>query len=221
MTVAKKPATSRTYRSALREEQARRTRAVVLDAAAECFVEQGYATTTMKDVAARAGVSVETVYAQGGKKTLLLAVVDRTLTGDDEPVPLIERPELQEVVAAPSPRETLRGLADLIAAGLGPTLPVMCAFERAAGADAEIAAVHAEYDRRRRADMARFAAALAPGLRPGVTEDEAADVLATIVSAVTADLLATTYGWGVERYARWVADAAERLLLAEEPGAGD
>ena len=48
----------RVYRSPLREEQARQTRAAVLDAAGACFLERGYAATTMRDVATRAQVSV-------------------------------------------------------------------------------------------------------------------------------------------------------------------
>ena len=47
----------RNYSSPLRVEQARRTRLAVLDAAERCFLEWGYAATTMKDVAATAGVS--------------------------------------------------------------------------------------------------------------------------------------------------------------------
>jgi hypothetical protein len=42
----------------------------------------------MKDIAAEAGVSVQTVFSQGGKAALLLACVDRAVVGDDEEVPL-------------------------------------------------------------------------------------------------------------------------------------
>src|SRR3954449_8004364 len=91
----------RVYHSPLRAEQARRTRAAVLDAAGRCFLEKGYAATTMKDVAAQAGVSVQTVFGQGSKAALLLACVDRAVVGDDEEVPLAERDLFVQLVQAP------------------------------------------------------------------------------------------------------------------------
>lgn len=213
MTVAKKSGASRNYRSPLREEQARRTRSAVVDAATACFVEGGYTATTMKDIAARAGVSVETVYAQGGKASLMLAAVDRALTGDDETVPVIERPAMQAVLEAADAREAVRLLREVILANLPRALPVMHAFHLAAGADPEIAVAAAAYDERRLVDMTRIAAALAPGLRPDVTVSEAADVLWALLDPPAAQALVVTRGWGVGRWADWAADAVERLLL--------
>ena len=46
----------------------------MLDAAGRCFVDKGYAGTTMRDVADAAGVSVQTVFGQGSKASLLLAL---------------------------------------------------------------------------------------------------------------------------------------------------
>src|SRR3954470_19884269 len=61
----------RTYRSSVREEQARRTRLAILDAARLLFTEQGYAATTIAQIAAGAGVAVDTVYAAVGTKPVL------------------------------------------------------------------------------------------------------------------------------------------------------
>ena len=58
---------ARPYESSLRRAQAEGTRTAVLDAAAALFVREGYLRTTMKAIAAEAGTSVETVYAQGSK----------------------------------------------------------------------------------------------------------------------------------------------------------
>lgn len=214
MTVAKNGQAGKRYRSPLREEQARRTRAAVLDAAAACFVEAGYASTTMKEVAARAGVSVETVYALGGKASLLLTAVDRALAGDDEPVPLIERPGLREVLGAPDARAALHRLRDLTRVGLPTALPMLHAFQLAAGADPEIAAAYAVYAERRLADMTVIAEALARGLRPGVTVAEAADVLWDMLDPARAWMLVEARGWGVPRWTDWTFDAMEHMLLA-------
>src|SRR5919199_1109952 len=91
----------RVYNSPLRAEQAQRTRAAVLDAAARCFLDKGYAATTMKDIAETAGVSAQTVFAQGSKSALLLACVDRAVVGDDAAVPLAQREQFLRLVDSP------------------------------------------------------------------------------------------------------------------------
>lgn len=185
----------------------------MLDAAAACFIESGYATVTMKQIATRAGVAVETVYAQGSKAALLLAAVDRVLVGDDEPVPVMERPELRAALAASDADEVLRRIGAVAEAGLPRVMRMLFAFERAAGADPEIAAAHAEYARRRHADATVIARALRPGLRPGVTVEHAADVLWLLVDPVSAYRFVEICGWDVRRWAGWFVDSARRLLL--------
>ena len=76
---------SRAYRSELRQRQAHETRRRVVAAAAELFAEHGYARTTLAKIAAAAGVSVETVQAQGSKAALIIASVEFAafgVTGD-------------------------------------------------------------------------------------------------------------------------------------------
>jgi AcrR family transcriptional regulator len=215
MTVTKKAgSTSRSYRSGLRDQQARLTHSAVLTAAATCFVENGYTATTMKDIAALAGVSVETVYGQGGKASLLLKVVDRVLVGDDEPVPAMERPPIQAMLIAPDVHEAVTLLRAILVTSLPAALPVLHAFEQAAGADPDIAAAHRTYEERRLADMSRIAQSLEPGLRPGVALPLAADVLWMLLDPAAAHALVVDRGWGVERWADWVTDSIRRLLLA-------
>lgn len=55
----------------------------LLDAALETFVERGYATTNMDEIARRAGVSKGTLYLYyPGKAELLKAVVRQSLLGN-------------------------------------------------------------------------------------------------------------------------------------------
>src|SRR5918997_474080 len=83
---------SRPYDSSRRRAQARQTRAAILEAARARFLERGYATTTVGEIAADVGVSVETVYkAFANKAGLLKAMFDVAIVGDDEPIPLQER----------------------------------------------------------------------------------------------------------------------------------
>jgi hypothetical protein len=120
----------------------------------------------MKDIAQRAGVSVETVDGQGTKAALLLAGVDQVRAGDADSARVSDRTDMRAVVGALSPHEALRQLRALIIASLPAALPVLSAFSRAAHSDPEIAAAYEEYERRRWADLRPIAEALAPRLRP-------------------------------------------------------
>src|SRR3954470_21285886 len=63
---------SRKYDASRRQQQARETQRAIIRAAQRLFVDQGYGRTTMTEVAAAAGVSVETVYAAFRNKATLL-----------------------------------------------------------------------------------------------------------------------------------------------------
>ena len=91
------PSTSpRPYRSTLRDEQARATQRRIVAAGHDLFVEQGYAPTTIDAIAAHAGVSRKTVFTSvGGKAAVLKLAWDWALAGDDEPVPMADRPDVQ------------------------------------------------------------------------------------------------------------------------------
>ena len=89
----------RRYSSPLREEGARRTGELILAAAQDLFVAQGYVQTTIEQIAERAGVSRPTVFANAGsKRELLKRLRDLALAGDDDPVPVIERAWYQEAL---------------------------------------------------------------------------------------------------------------------------
>jgi AcrR family transcriptional regulator len=63
-----------------------RTRELLLDAAAAEFVDVGYVAATVAHIAARAGVTVQTLYlAWGSKRELLRAYVESTLAPGSTP----------------------------------------------------------------------------------------------------------------------------------------
>src|SRR6185503_9112186 len=101
----------RPYRSEVRTDAARRTRAAILAAAEEAFVANGYGGTSLRAVAEAAGVSVPTVEQTfGTKANLLKTVVDVARAGDDEPVPVLDRPPARAALAA----SDLTGFLDAI-----------------------------------------------------------------------------------------------------------
>ncbi|ODV08371.1 MAG: hypothetical protein ABT15_03645 [Pseudonocardia sp. SCN 73-27] len=204
---------TRSYNSALRDEQARRTRASVLDAAIRCFERDGYAATTMKAIAAEAGVSAQTVFTQGAKPALLLAAVDRGLTGDDEEVPLLAREGFRAFIAEQDRPRKLAMLRELAVAYYSGARSMLRVFRNAAGGDPELAAAWEEYERRRYQDIRAITESFAPMLRLDL--DVATDVCWSIAGLEFVDGLIRVRGWTVEEYADWLADAVERLLFEE------
>jgi AcrR family transcriptional regulator len=105
----------RPYDASSRRESAARNRAAVLAACRELLFRDGYHRMTVRSVAGQAGVSPETVYkAFGGKAGLMKALWDVTLAGDDQPVPIADRPEIREVRSAADPAEKLRRWAGFV-----------------------------------------------------------------------------------------------------------
>jgi len=91
-----------------RAAQARATRRRITDQALELFLRHGYAATTLDQIAAQAGVAVQTVYFHfGNKATVLKEVVDVLAVGDDEPIPLLDRPWVERVRQEPDSRRAL------------------------------------------------------------------------------------------------------------------
>ncbi|MCS7482872.1 TetR/AcrR family transcriptional regulator [Umezawaea endophytica] len=105
---------ARTYRSPSREKQAEQTKVQICLAAEPLFSEQGYAATSMRQLATVAGVSMDTIYALGGKADVFLRALEITLSGSMDGTLLYARPEL----AVPPPGGSLRDALALVAAVL-------------------------------------------------------------------------------------------------------
>jgi AcrR family transcriptional regulator len=208
----------RRYDSSRRRAQAALTRADILAAARDAFVERGYAAATVASIAKAAGVVVETVYRSfDGKAGLFRAVVEAAVAGGAaraERAP-DDRPAIRAVMEQTDPREQLRRYARTqpgIHERLGPLLRVAAA---AAASDAELAGVWRELEDFRRAGMGRFAGLLAErgALRADLSVEEAADLLWTLASHQVHELLVVQRGWSPDRYADWLAEALARELL--------
>lgn len=210
------PVKPRAYRSPLRSQQAHGTRRAVLDAASELFRAHGYAATTMGAVARAAGVALDTVYASVGPKPVLFRLLLETaISGTDEAVSAEQRDYVQVIRAEPDAAAKLA----IYAAALGriqPRLaPLFQVLQQAGTVHRELAELWEEIATRRAVNMRLLAAELAAagGLRDGLTEAEAADVLWSLNSPELYLLLVDQRGWDPPRYERFLADAWRRLLL--------
>lgn len=202
-------AVKRRYESARRQEQALQTRRAILAAATRLFVDPGYAATTLTAIATEAGVAVQTVYAVfGSKRNLLSQVVDVSVAGDDEPVPIPRRTFVDEIAALPDVRGKLARYARHLAETHARDLDVMLALAGAAQADPDAAAIWRKNSDERRAGMGQFAGAL---LATGSTRPEhdvgtVADILWLAMDVHNYDWLVRQRGWSSEAYQRWYVD---------------
>src|SRR5437667_153535 len=149
------------YNSPRRAEQAIATRRAVLDAARELFIEHGYAVTTVADIARRARVAVDTVYAAVGRKPALLReVLETAISGSDQAVPAEQRDYVARVRAAKGAREKIEAYVAALV-DIQPRLaPVYLALRDAAATDPDSAATWREISERRARNMRAFAADL-------------------------------------------------------------
>jgi AcrR family transcriptional regulator len=210
--------TRRRYDSSGRQEQARRSREAVLDAAERLFLSQGYAATTIAAVATEAGVSVETVYkAFGGKAGVVRAVYQRGITGRG-PVPAYQRSD-QMRTQETDPRAIMREWGLLTAEVASVVSPIRLLIRSAALIDPEMAALLKTNDEERLERMRHHAGFLAERgyLRDGVTADEATDILWTCSSVELYELLVLQRGWSLPRFAQFVA---EFMIVSLLPSAG-
>src|SRR5260370_35424863 len=131
----------RRYDSTLRQEQARQTRARILDAAQKLFAERGYANTSMEAIARAAGVATDTVYASfQSKPGLLHKLLDVRVGGDEEPVGILERAGAQAVKREPSQRRQREAVPSDVPWSRERLRPVDDIMRGAAAVDPEIAA---------------------------------------------------------------------------------
>ena len=199
-----------------RGAQARATRRRIIDAAGALFVERGYPATTLGDIAERAGVAVQTVYFHfGNKRTVLRHALDVAAVGDDRPVALLERPWMDEVRAEPDPRRMValwvRGGRDIFVR----VAPIMAVVRDAAALDHEVAEQWRTNEQQRLVAFGTFAQLLADrgALAPGMSVDEATDIVFALNSIEVYLLLTVRRGWTPARWARWLVSALEAALL--------
>ena len=215
--------TPRSYSSPLRAEQAAATRRQVLDAAGQLFTTRGYAATTVGQVAERAGVSVDTLYATVGRKPMLLrAVVESAISGTDHPIPAAERDYVKRVREADDARTKLRIYADALAEISPRTAPAFTALRDAARTDPDCAALDIEISQRRAANMLLMAADLrATGeLRDGLTDAFIADVVWATAGWEHYVPLVSGRGWTPAQFGDYLAELWVRLFVGESAPRG-
>jgi TetR/AcrR family transcriptional regulator, regulator of autoinduction and epiphytic fitness len=201
----------RVYNTSLRQEQASATRRRILGAARRLFAAQGYTTVTMRDVAAEAGVAVQTVYVTFGTKlSLAQGIVDSAMEeiGRDRQA-LVERAQ-----AALTPEVVLRTVAAIARHAYERYADVFL-FLREAG-DPRLVAEATRFDGFRLEGQGPAIQALAQrgALRRTLDDRRAADLLWAISSPELYALLVHRRGWDPEQWQQMLGDTLVRVLLS-------
>jgi AcrR family transcriptional regulator len=202
----------RRYRSPRRKQQAEATRRAILDAAIELFTSQGFAATSIREIAERADVSEQTVYNSFGDKIGLLVSAGTSYA--ESSAGQQEVAFLAALAAEPDPIERIRlvarssrriwegGAAELERITLIPELTDP-RLEEAARKSLEY----------KHANTRATCAILFPdGLRrPGLELDHIAAFATAIDSGVTVTTL-RSLGWSMDDWEAWVVDLLTLFL---------
>jgi AcrR family transcriptional regulator len=203
----------RRYRSPQRAEQANATRREILEAARRLFTSRGFGRTTMEAVATEADVSVATVYLIFGNK---LALVSALLADASEDPSLDVQQVLDEVdpqrqasIGAHLIRELherTAGVTGILLSGRGNDPILESMWDAWQAGHFEVVTKVARYLARR------------GGLRSGLDETHAADVLYALTGSEIFRQLVMERGWSPDRFEEWLAYSIRRLVIAEAAG---
>jgi AcrR family transcriptional regulator len=207
-------AVKRSYDNSGREAAALQTRRAVVAAARTLFLDKGYVATTLADIARTAGVSVQTVYAQfGNKQALVHQLMDEAIAGDDEPVAIVDRPEVAAQIAEADPHVRIRMHAAFVAERMPAMEPVDWMLRSAAEADPSMAQQLQEQLAGRLIGMREMAAIYDGRGELSVDAETAAQRISALMDPELYRRTVLDHGWTQEQYADWLAELLAASVL--------
>jgi AcrR family transcriptional regulator len=197
----------------LRDRQAEIAKELILSAALEAFLEDGYVGTTMDGIAEKAGVARRTVYNQfGSKASLLIAVIndrvvaseERSIQADHDAVRALD--DAEEMIDA-----FIRGQIGVAVR----SLPILKVTFEAALIDGEVAKAYEMNEEYRYQAQQVLVDALAK--RGLLRTDVPISYLKRgfwLLAGPQTLITATDAGWDIETYANWLKDTVTGLLIS-------
>ncbi|MFI5435495.1 TetR/AcrR family transcriptional regulator [Rhodococcus baikonurensis] len=193
----------RQYHSRVREASAQRTKELIRDAATTLFVREGYVSATVKQIADAAGVANRTVFTAfpGGKLEIFEAALAAAL--DAEPFPL------GAPSSASDPDDVRRIVSQIVAQGIGMLEragALMMVTVESSGADSDMRRLSEESAEQSAANAMSIAEGLSEHglLRPEISLEKAAGILAAFVSPQLHQQLRRVSGWDLDAYRSWL-----------------
>lgn len=198
------------YHSPLRARQAAETRRSIVDAALDLFAELGWAATALPAIAARAGVSVDTIYSTfGTKSALLMAVADVAIVGDDGSDAMADRDDFAAFGRGRRPERLRTGVRYTLDV-YHRSLPILETLREASASDDAARARLTRYDADRR-DLIAVGMALILGHEPS---DELVDAIWALISPEVYRYLIDGRGWTAEQVEDWFVAMGTAAIVA-------
>jgi AcrR family transcriptional regulator len=192
-----------------RQRQALATRELIVDAACELFLAQGYMATTVEAISARAGVAVSTVYAVfRNKRGILQAIRERWHQESGQ------RDIYRQAVEQSDPKRRLELAAYATRLQWETGGAMMAIYQAAAAADPDAAAELSIALQGRRTFVTRFIDAMSEQLRLDLNSTRAAALFSTLTQPTIYQHLVGEGGWSPEEYEVWLAETLQQQLLS-------
>lgn len=200
-----------------RADRARQTRRRMIGSARELFITQGYAATTMEQIAVGAGVAVQTLYYTFRTKgQLLKEVIEVTAAGDDDPVLVARRAWVAEMLSA-SPAQRVIALGVEHGTAIYERVAVLWpALDAVAAVDPDIDGYWRGVTANRRSGQRGMVARVAElgGLRPGLDLERATDLVVVLAGHDVYRGLVQEALWPVPVYKAWLFTTLTQQLLS-------
>jgi AcrR family transcriptional regulator len=207
--MAKSAERKRTYSTGLRQQQAQMTKNRILDAASRLFVENGYSTVTVEDIALEAGVAHQTVYAVFRTK---LAVAQTIIWSSFQTEGINEL--MAQARESGDPEVHIR-IGAKMARRLNERFAAIVRFMRESGDPALLA----EYQKIEGLRFEQIGAEMFPvlasssRLRAGISPADAVSSIWAITGTDLYNQLVSGRRWTPARYEEWLRDALINMLL--------
>ncbi len=207
----------RSYNSFRRQESARQTRQAIAKAALQLFIQRWYKGASMDAIASEAVVAPETIYATfGSKREILHYLINISVGGDEAPVGVMDRPEVQALMHETDAGRFVAGFTEGIYRIMQRAAPVFAILAEAAKTEPKLAELQSRIRSERLENMGRAVQALGRLTPLRVDQNQAAEILWTLTSPELFSLLIEVRRWSREQYTAWLQDSLTRLLVQDE-----
>jgi AcrR family transcriptional regulator len=205
---------ARTRSQIRRDAQTQSTRADIVEAAGALMREHGYVGTSIAAIAERGGVAVQTIYNSVGSKLDVLAAVLATATDASRAAGLSAAELGTGITGAATPGTAIAVLAAWIADSNERAAFLNRVVTEAGTSDPEIRELELTMAARSLHVYAEAVGALRNqlGLRPGLSDHEAATSIWALGHPQVYSTLVTGLGWSRDTYTTWLRSALPGVL---------
>ena len=192
-----------------RQRQALATRQLIVDAACELFLVQGYIPTTIEAISAKAGVAVSTVYAVfRNKRGILQAIRERWHQESGQ------RDIYRQAMEQLDSKRRLELAAYATRRQWETSGAMMAIYQAAAAVDPDAAAELSTALQGRRMFLTQFIDVMSEQLRLDLSSTRATALFTTLTQPTIYQELVGEEGWSPEEYEVWLAETLQQQLLS-------